>query len=165
MAPSVGYGGTSNFSAYPKKLFSSKSGAGLLQMLQKNLERIQANLSTSLISRCSANYTQVNSAIIDFSSDIRASEKIESTGLDPGGDSEKIPSSARKMKKTYGAMTFLIFGLWMMKTKQRLCTTSKSKTLAAPSNGFLPIKRKRKTKTKTKRKMKRWTKTKNVCEA
>ena len=49
MAPSVGYGGTSNFSAYPKKLFSSKSGAGLLQMLQKNLERIQANLFTSLI--------------------------------------------------------------------------------------------------------------------
>merc|ERR1712062_424415 len=111
--------------------------------------------------------TQVNSAIIDFSSDIRASEKIESTGLDPGGDSEKIPSSVRKMKKTYGVTMFLIFGLWMMKTKLRLCTTSKSKTLAAPSSGFLPIKRKRKTKTKTKRKMKmkRWTKTKNVCEA
>ena len=161
MAPSAGYGGTSNFSAYPKKLFSSKSGAGLLQMLQKNLEKIQANLSTSLISRCSADYTQVNSAIIDFSSDIRASEKIESSGKDPGGDSEKIPSSVRKRKKTYGAMMFLIPGLWMMKTKPRLCTTSKSKTLAAPSSGFLLIKRKK--KRKKKRKTKRETKT--VCEA
>merc|ERR1712218_665614 len=83
-----------------------------------------------------ANFTIVNSAIIDFSSGIRASGKTESTGQRPGEERVVIPSLVRKRKKTYGAQKFLIPGL-RMKMQQRRCTTLKLPPMAAPSSGSL----------------------------
>jgi len=131
MAPNVGSGGTSNFSAYLKIKFSFKCGAGM------HLRLSMENLSTLLISSSLAHYTQVNSATIDSSSDIRASPKIESSGLGNGEDFGKIPSLARKMKIIYGAETFLKMSGLRMKMQLRHYTTPKSQNLAAPSNGSL----------------------------
>merc|ERR1712038_643155 len=131
MAPSVGSGGTSNFSAYLKIKFSSKCGAGTHRKLS------MVSLYTLLISNSLAHYTQVNSVTIDSSSDIRASLRIESSGLENGEDFGKIPSLARKMKIIYGAETFLkMYGL-RMRMLLRHYTTPKSQNLAAPSNGSL----------------------------
>merc|ERR1712038_1561264 len=96
------------------------------------------NLSILLISSSLAHYTQVNSATIDYSSDIRASLRIESSGLENGGNFGKIPSLARKMKIIYGAETFLKMSGLRMKMQLRHYTTPKSLNLAAPSNGSLP---------------------------
>merc|ERR1711994_273823 len=132
MAPNVGSGGTSNFSAYLKIKFCSKCGAGTHRKL------LTVNLYTLLISSSLAHYTQVNSAIIDFSSDIRASPRIESSGPGNGESFVKIPSLARKMKIIYGAETFLkMYGL-RMRMQLRHYTTPKSQNLAAPSSGSLP---------------------------
>merc|ERR1712165_160854 len=102
-----------------------------------HLRLSMVNLSILLISSSLAHYTQVNSAIIDFSSDIRASPKIESSGLGNGENFGKIPSLVRKTKIIYGAETFLkMYGL-RMRMQLRHYTTPKSQNLAAPSNGSL----------------------------
>merc|ERR1712038_330034 len=132
MVPSVGSGGTSSFSAYLKIKFSSKCGAGT------HLRLLMVSLFTLLISSSLAHYTQVNLVIIDSSSDIRASPKIESSGLGNGGDFGKIPSLARKMKIIYGAETFLKMSGLRMRMQLRHYTTPKSQNLAAPSSGSLP---------------------------
>merc|ERR1712038_402663 len=131
MAPNVGSGGTSNFSAYLKIKFCSKCGAGT------HLRLLMVSLSILLISSSSALYTQVNSVTIDSSSDIRASPKIESSGPENGGDFVKILSLARKMKIIYGAETFLMMSGLRMRMQLRHYTTPKSQNLAAPSNGSL----------------------------
>merc|ERR1712038_2225000 len=132
MAPNVGSGGTSSFNAYLKIKFSSKCGAGTHRKLS------MVSLSILLISSSLAHFTQVNLVIIDSSSDIRASPKIESSGPENGGDYGKIPSLARKMKIIYGAETFLKMSGLRMKTQLRHYTTPKSLNLAAPSSGSLP---------------------------
>lgn len=132
MAPNVGSGGTSSFSAFLKIKFSSKYGAGTHRKLSME------NLFTLLISSSLAHYTPVNSATIDSSSDIRASPRTESSGPGPGEDFGKIPSLARKMKIIYGAETFLKMSGLRMKTKLRHYTTPRSQNLAAHSNGSLP---------------------------
>merc|ERR1711994_470221 len=131
MAPNVGSGGTSNFSAYLKIKFYFKCGAGTHRKLS------MVSLSILLISSSLAHYTQVNSAIIDSSSDIRASPKIESSGLGNGEDFVKILSLARKMKIIYGAETFLKMSGLRMRMQLRHYTTPKSLNLAAHSNGSL----------------------------
>merc|ERR1712038_2191705 len=135
MVPSVGSGGTSSFNAYLKIKFSSKCGAGTHQ------KPSMRSLYTLLISSSLAHYTQVNSVIIDSSSDIRASPRIESSGLGNGEDFVKIPSLARKTKIIYGAETFLKMSGLRMKMQLRHYTTPKSQNLAAPSNGSLPRKK------------------------
>merc|ERR1712038_707121 len=131
MAPNVGSGGTSNFNAYLKIKFCSKCGAGTHRKL------LMVSLSTLLILSSLVHYTQVNSAIIDSSSDIRASPRIESSGLGNGEDFVKILSLARKMKIIYGAETFLKMSGLRMKMQLRHYTTLRSQNLAAPSNGSL----------------------------
>merc|ERR1712038_618023 len=131
MAPSVGSGGTSSFNAYLKIKFSSKCGAGTHRKLS------MVSLSILLISSSSALYTQVNSAIIDSSSDIRALPRTESSGPGNGESFAKIPSLVRKTKIIYGAETFLKMSGLRMKMQLRHYTTPKSQNLAAPSNGSL----------------------------
>merc|ERR1712038_1983013 len=131
MAPNVGSGGTSSFNAYLKIKFSSKCGAGTHRKL------LMVSLSTLLILSSLVHYTQVNSAIIDSSSDIRASPRTESSGLGNGGDFGKILSLARKMKIIYGAETFLKMSGLRMRMQLRHYTPLRSLNLAAPSNGSL----------------------------
>merc|ERR1712038_671336 len=131
MAPNVGSGVMNSFSAYLKIKFSLKCGAGM------HRKPSMVSLYTLLISSSLAHYTQVNSAIIDSSSDIRASPRTESSGPENGEDFGKIPSLARKMKIIHGAETFLKMSGLRMRMQLRHYTTPKSQNLAAPSNGSL----------------------------